>query len=201
MMSPKCKKYAGMMVIGTLLNYLFYFIAHIFHLPIWMDTIGTMYVAIILEPAAGLLIGLATNFMISAVVYGPSSLMYYFVAAIAALSVGILIRKNGKITMGRLPMGLLCYLVFGTIISTIITMVTAGGVSNSVWEHNFFNVAHNAGMPVVISCMFGAFVLKVADCVAALILVPILYKLTPQGVINQELHENLSWKASFLKRG
>ncbi|MEG0735517.1 MAG: hypothetical protein RR441_01535, partial [Longicatena sp.] len=105
------KRYAFIMVLGMILNLGFYQIAHVFHLPFWMDNIGTAYVAMILEPTAGLLVAFATNFYQAAVIYDSSSLVYYAVSAMAALCVGIALRKQGVISWKRLGIALVSYFV------------------------------------------------------------------------------------------
>ena len=44
-------KYAAVMLIGLGLNIGLYWIAHIFELPMWLDTVGTAVAAVTLEPA------------------------------------------------------------------------------------------------------------------------------------------------------
>lgn len=83
------KKYAIWMMAGVILNLGLYYIAHVFKLPVWMDFIGTALTAVMLEPAAGLLVAFGTNFFQAAVIYDSSSLIYYMVSACSALAKGI----------------------------------------------------------------------------------------------------------------
>lgn len=56
------KRYLVVMVICVVLNQGCYLLASHFGWPVWLDMTGTALAAVMLEPAAGLLVGLANNF-------------------------------------------------------------------------------------------------------------------------------------------
>lgn len=187
-------RYAMIIFIGALLNLGLYYVAHIFHLPMWIDNVGTAYAAIILEPAAGLLAAFATNFFQAAFIYDSSSIVYYMVSAMAALCFGIAIRKNKKICWKRLFVAVILYVLTATVLSYLLTIWRTAGIPESGWERYFYEMAEGFGAPSLIAGFFGVFVLKVADgCVMAVIL-PILYMLTPKKAVNAELEEVVTWR-------
>ena len=141
------RRYVCFMLIGVVLNLGLYQIAHIFHLPLWMDSIGSAYVAIMLEPAAGLLVAFATNFYQAAMIYGSSSLVYYATSAMAALCIGVLIRKNGIICRKQYIKAITCYFVCATLIATLLTLWRTNGIADSAWERHYISMAMDAGMP------------------------------------------------------
>ena len=194
------KRYLIIMLVGILLNLGLYQIAHVFHLPVWMDSVGTAYTAIILEPAAGLLVAFATNFYQAAVVYDSSSLVYYAVSAMAALCIGITLRKQGRITWKRLGLAILLYFIVSTILSTLLTLWRTAGIPDSAWERKFYEMALDQNLPNWLSCLFGTAILKFNDCIILAILLPLFYKFTPKTLRNEELEEVVSWKHSYFHK-
>lgn len=187
-------RYAVIIFIGALLNLGLYDIAHVFKLPMWIDNVGTAYAAVILEPAAGLLIAFVTNFYQAAFIYDTSAIIYYVVSAMAALSFGIAMRKNKRICWKRLPVAMILYILTATVFSYLLTLWRTAGIPQSGWERYFYEAAKGVGVPSPIAGLFGAFVLKVVDaCVMALFL-PILYFLTPRKAVNVQLEEVVTWR-------
>lgn len=187
-------RYAAVIFIGALLNLGLYYVAHVFHLPMWIDNVGTAYAAIILEPAAGLLAAFATNFFQAAFIYDSSSIVYYMVSAMAALCFGITIRKNKKICWKRLPAAMILYILTATVLSYLLTIWRTAGIPESGWERYFYEMAEGVGMPSLIAGFFGVFVLKVADACVMAVVLPILYMLTPKKAVNIELEEVVTWR-------
>lgn len=186
---------------GVLLNLGLYEIAHIFHLPMWLDSVGTAFAAVALEPAAGLLAAFATNFYQSAVIYDSSSIVYYVVSAAAALSFGIILRKKGRIRWQRLPAAMLVYLLIATLFSGLLTLWRKAGIPDSGWERTFYDLALTWGAPQQLGCFFGALVLKISDTLVMALLVPLLYKITPGSVRTEVLSEPVSWKNPYWRTG
>lgn len=179
--NAKITRYAIIMGISVALNIGFYFIAHTFHLPMWMDSIGTAYAAVVLQPAAGLIVAFATNFFQSAVFYGSSSIVYYFVGAVVAISFGVIVRKAGKIDFKRIPLSALCYIICGTLVAGLLTIWRTSGIPDSGWERHFYEILLQSGVPSAIACFGGTAVLKIMDGIIIMVLVPVLYALTPKS--------------------
>lgn len=200
MKNSMVKRYAVVMMIGVILNLGLYQLAHIFHLPAWMDNVGTAYAALILEPSAGLLVAFATNFYQAAFIYNSSSIVYYAVSASAALCIGILMRKQGRVDWKRLFLSLLGYLVVSSVLSTVLTLWRTAGVPDSAWEFHFYTAAKAIGLPTWLSCMFGIAALKFSDCVVMGILLPILFYLTPRLLKNERLERIVSWSNPYFHK-
>lgn len=176
------KRYTIVMIISVLFNTVFYLIAHFCHLPVWLDLQGTAFAAMVLEPAAGLLVGLANNFISSIFFYDASSLIYYAVSASVALIVGLYLKDKGKIKANRIIPTIILVVLATSFISALLTMWKSNGVPNSNWEYHFYEIAMNQGVPQFISCFFGALVLKSGDAVISTFLIAILYWLLPKSL-------------------
>lgn len=187
MAKPLFIYYLKIMSIGFLLNLVLYYLAHHFALPAWLDSLGTIYAAIMLEPTAGLLLAFLTIFIQTVFVYGPGAMVYYLIAAIAALSFGLLLRNNQKeLSFKALPKALLLFFVLGTIFAALLTLWETGGVPKSGWEHHFYNLARERGFSNTLSCFLGTGVLKLIDTLVIALVIPLLVM--------------FSHKISFLKR-
>lgn len=191
------KRYAIIMMVGVILNFGLYNIAHVFKLPLWLDNIGTTYTALMLEPAAGLLVAFVSNFYQAAVVYDSSSLVYYAVSAAAALVIGVGLRKSGKICWKRMAVTIVCYVITGTILAAGLTLWRTAGIPDSGWERHFYELALGAGVPNALACFFGTVILKIADGIVIAVLLPILYFITPKRFVTTELKEVVSWKNPY----
>lgn len=176
------KRYAIVMVISVVFNSTFYLIAHFCHLPVWLDLQGTAFAAMVLEPAAGLLVGLANNFISSIFFYDASSLIYFAVSASVALIVGLYLKDKGVIKISRIIPTIILVVLATSFISALLTMWRSNGVPNSQWEYHFYEIALNYGMPQFIGCFFGALVLKAGDAIISAILITVLYLLLPKSL-------------------
>lgn len=176
------KRYAIVMVISVVFNSTFYLIAHFCHLPVWLDLQGTAFAAMVLEPAAGLLVGLANNFISSIFFYDASSLIYFAVSASVALIVGLYLKDKGVIKISRIIPTIILVALATSFISALLTMWRSNGVPNSQWEYHFYEIALNYGMPQFIGCFFGALVLKAGDAIISAILITVLYLLLPKSL-------------------
>lgn len=69
------------MVLGAVMNRLLYTLQCILTCLFWLDMSGTVLAALLLEPTAGLLVGLVNNFGLAVFNYSSSSPIFYVVSA------------------------------------------------------------------------------------------------------------------------
>lgn len=179
-MNDKVKRYLIVMAISVALNEILSFAIEPLNLPLWLDMVGTALAALVLEPTAGLFVGYINNFFIAVFRYDASSIIYFAVSASVALLVGLLLKDKKKITFKKILTTLCLVILVTSCISCILTMWRSGGVSNLEWEAYFYNMAAQAGMPVIISCFFGAFIVKIPDMIVSAIILAMVYKLLPK---------------------
>lgn len=94
----KFRIYSCIMLICFLLDILLYFFSPFIGLPFWLDMTGTALAAIVLEPAAGILIGFANNLFIVLYSGGTGSILFFFESAITAVAFGVLLARGKKVT-------------------------------------------------------------------------------------------------------
>ena len=176
-------RYAAVMALCVVLNIVLSEVSGNLHLPVWLDVTGTALAALLLEPTAGLMVGLANNFFLAIFLTGTSSLFYYCISAAVALIVGLLVREpNGAIRKKRILPAMALVLAVSTLLSTLLTLLLSGGVSTSTWEVFYMGFAHSWGSPQPLACLFGVFVIKLYDTLATAALVALLYRLTPRSL-------------------
>ena len=182
-LSHKTKRYIIVMLFGVAINFACYLAAHFGHLPMWIDMVGTCYVAMALEPAAGLIIGFLISLVQAALFYDSSSVIYYVTVAASALIVGILMRRKGKVRLGRIIPVMLLFVVVDTLLAGSISLWKGG--TSSGWEMYFQSwLLARVQLPAQIGMFFGTAVLKVMDAVVMGILLPVFWKLTPNSLKN-----------------
>ena len=189
-------KYLSVMLLGIALNIGFYWTAHILKLPMWLDTVGTAAAAVVLEPAAGLVIGYITNLFESSAVYMSDTIVYYAITASCAIIFGVMLRKKGKISWKRLPAAALVYLVVSSVLSATIS-VWRGGLPTSEWELMIYKKVVSADVPEYFALTFSAGALKLADTAVMCFVTPLLYKVLPQSMKNVVHFSFVTWKSPF----
>lgn len=183
-MSSKTKRYFLFFLLGIALNLGLYNVAHFFHLPAWIDNVGSALIAFLIEPSLGLLVAFATNFYQAAFIYDSSTLIYYAASAATALIFGIGMRKEGRIHWKRLPLCVLVFVGINTFLEGSITMWRTGGISDSGWEQQFYYAALDAGIANWIACYGSALLLKIVDGLILGVSMGVGYLLIPKKWIN-----------------
>lgn len=184
LISDKAKRYMIVMAIGIVINFVCYLAAHYGHLPMWIDVVGTAYVAMALEPAAGLIVGFVINLVQASLFYDSANVIFYMTVASTSLIVGILMRKQGRICLGRIIPVMLLLLAVNTVLAGSISIWK--GSMSSGWENYFSQwLLSRVSAPAFAGVYFGTFVLKVADVLVMGVLLPVLWKLTPAGLKNE----------------
>lgn len=168
---PKLVAYGVTMFACVLLNGALYFAAHAFGTPVWLDTVGTALAAILLEPAAGLLVGFANNLILAVQFGNAGNLLYYGLSAVTALVYGIVFARGKRITLRSLGWAALFLVAAESLISTGLAFSLAGGQLTTAVEQLYGSVLASWGVPGVLA-VFGALLTdKLIDTAAVFVLV------------------------------
>lgn len=192
----KVIKYIVVMLIGLGLNIGLYWTAHTLDLPMWLDTVGTAAAAAILEPAAGLIIGYATNLFESSAVYMSDTIIYFAITASCALVFGLILRKNGRLSWKRLPLAALCYVLISAVLSAAIS-IWRGSLPSSSWELMLYMDALSVGVPRFPAYALSAGALKLVDSAVMCAVTPLLYSVLPEKLKNVTFFSSTTWKSPF----
>ena len=107
------------------LNYLGSTIALLLRLPIYLDSVGTIFTGALLGPLFGALTGILTS-LLTGLTTDIFSLYYSPVTGILA---GLLLHQQLKVT--KLPFKTLWLTIPGTVISSLITVCLFGGITSA----------------------------------------------------------------------
>ncbi|MDL2252831.1 ion transporter [Ruminococcaceae bacterium OttesenSCG-928-I18] len=179
--TAKVKRYALVMAASVLVNLLLNVISQYFKLPLWLDVTGTAFAALLLEPAAGLLVGLATNLFFAVVEYGPSSLLYYSSSAAVAVLAGVFLKKEGILQPKRVAACIALVIAITTLLAGGTELcISWGSAPGNAWERYYYEFADGWGLPYIAAFFFGHLVVKVYDTLSSAVLVALLYLLWPK---------------------
>lgn len=152
------------------LNGLLYSLASFMNLPMWLDTTGTILAAVILEPAAGVIVGLINNFSLSVISYGSSALIYFLTSATIAVLAGFLCRKNGKLKLYLLPKAAAFAWFCGSLVNTVILFFRSNGVPANYWEFSMYNNLLNLNLPNFLATFISIAIIKLFDITIAFLI-------------------------------
>lgn len=172
-------RYLIIMLLGVAMNECLSIIAEPY--PLWLDVSGTALAALVLEPAAGLIVGLVNNFCIALFKYDQTTLIYYCVSAAVAIIVGNIVKnKEGKITVKRVIYTILLVIAVSTVLSSALTIWQSGGISNAEFEIVKFKKFVAGGMHPYLACIFTTLIIKIYDTIATAVIVGVIYIILPK---------------------
>ena len=163
---PKVVAYGATMVACVLVNQGLYAAASAFGAPVWLDTAGTALAAILLEPAAGLVVGFANNLVLAVQMGNAGNLLYYGLSAVSALAFGLLFGRGKKVTLRSLGWAALFLVIAESLVSAALSFSLATGRLTTVAEQFYGGLLASWGLPDVLA-VFGALLFdKLVDTVA-----------------------------------
>lgn len=168
---PKVVVYALTMLACVVLNEVLYAVATTLGLPVWLDTVGTALAAVLLEPAAGLLVGFANNLILAVQMGNAGNLLYYCLSAITALVFGTLFAREKKITLRSVGWAALFLVVLESALSCLLAFSLASGHLTTATEQFYGSLLSGVNLPEVVVVYGALFVDKLFDTIAVFVLV------------------------------
>lgn len=158
-------------------------IALFFHLPIYLDSMGTIMIAMLYGPLYGmlppLLYGLVMGFTVD--IY---SLYFMPVGLILGLMTG-LVSRYFPLKKWRMIPGALLITIPGTIVSSIITAVLFGGITSS-GSTLIVQVLSKAGLGLTASVFIVQILTDYIDRLISLVVVSYLLKMIPAELYRKQ---------------
>ena len=121
------KRILLIMAISAVMNFSLFIIAYYFKLPLWLDTTGTIYAAVLLGAPAGFVVAITNNLIQAFGFYGADSLLFYIVSALTAFVTGYIMKNKNRSILKWL---LLTVSLFAacSLASIIVTLITTEGI-------------------------------------------------------------------------
>lgn len=158
------------------------FLALAFRLPIYLDTIGTIFGAVVMGPFYGVLIGLITG-LINGISFDPVSLYYIPNQLLIGLLTGLLFRDH-KFNGLRSVLAIAVITLVGTVTSSIITTFVFSGVTSSGSAY-VVALLRSAGQDLLQAVFLTQFVTDLIDKVIAFILTFLIIRVLPKTYISE----------------
>ena len=146
-----------LMSTGIAINMVLGQLASMLKLPIFLDSIGTLIVALLAGPLAALVAGLTTN-LIWGLITSPVAAAFAPVAAVIGLVGGLCARSGGFRTLPRVLLSSLLITLAVVIVATPIRAYLFGGATGSGADFivAYMNVLGNNLLESVALTVFGA---------------------------------------------
>lgn len=106
------------------------FLASSLHLPIYLDSIGTIFAGFLMGPLFGMAVGCLGN-AVSGILFDVYSLYFMPVSIVLGLTAGLLYGKTRFLNKFWIPLGVLFLIIPESIVGTVINTVMFGGVTTS----------------------------------------------------------------------
>ena len=175
MVSKKDLKIAIFVVFCIFINFIGKFSAVNFHLPLWLDSIGTVISAYFLGAISGSLVGITVNVIYSG--FSPMSYIY----AISSIAIACSVRFAAKKDWLRSLFGTISTSVLVTAVSVIFSVamswIFSDGMTNNIWGDGVIKYFEEQGVPIFISSVVGQFYIDFLDKVITLLILYFILKI------------------------
>lgn len=175
------------------INYIGKMIAATLKLPLWLDSIGTIFTAFVAGPIAGAIVGGLTN-VISGLT-DPISLVYALTNIAIGLVAGVLAAKATKKTFAwALSTGIVIALV-AIVVSTPLNIMVWDGFTGNAIGDAALGWALASGWPLWLGSLLDEVIVDLPDKIVVTLIVYGLYKAVPENLLltfgNQDEIESL----------
>ena len=144
-------------------------------LPLWLDSLGTIFAAYVLGPISGAIVGCSTNIIYF--FWDPNSLAYALTSIFIGVGFGFAARKRyfdtffGATTVaGGVTLG-------SVVISTILNLFFYDGYTGNVWGDGVINYLLEKGVPGLIASTFGELYLDFLDKICTVLFMYFLVRM------------------------
>ena len=156
-------------IIGCILiNYIGRVLTTFFVLPVWLDSVGTVFAAYVLGPVCGAIVGATGN-----ILYGlhvRTVLFYGLVNIVVGVTVGICSKKGFLQNIFGMLSTAFLVAVFSTVISTPLNHILAEGSTGNVWGDGVAELLQEMGCNRTLSRIVGEFYLDFLDRLITMLL-------------------------------
>lgn len=168
---PRFVVYGLIMLACFGLNIVCYEIAAALGLPLWLDTTGTALAAVLLEPAAALIVGFANNLVIAVQLGSAGDLLYYSLSALVALTYGIVLGPGRKKTPRAALVTVTVVGVGGGLLAVGLAWLVSASQITASEDRFYYAVLSNLGVSQSLAVFWALLLGKILDTVAVFVIV------------------------------
>ena len=175
-----------MVALGIVLNIVGAFIALNLHLPVYLDSIGTVMNAALFGPVYGIMTGILGS-LVSGFTFDIYSLYFAPVQIFTGLMAGLMF-KTKWLQKGRIPVGAIAVSLPTSIVSAVICAIVFGGITSS-GSSFIVQVLTKAGVNLTVSCFIVQVITDYLDKLLAVVIVTgVMAAMT--GEMKEKLRDN-----------
>ena len=169
-------------VFGVSLNLVLGNIVSRFELPLYLDSIGTMFTAVVGGIAPGMFVGFMTNLIrgfsdSSSFYYGTINVLIAFIAGVAA-------DKGFFDNIKKVLVVLAFYILLSIPCSILTYILNECSIANDV-AGSYVSIIHKFGIPVIWAQILGDFCIEIPDKAISILMAYMLYRIVPENIRNQ----------------
>lgn len=157
------------------MNYIGKSTAAALHLPLWLDSFGTVLCAYVQGPICGAIVGLTNN-----IIYGfqnPISYLYGITSIAIGYLTGIFARKKYFETIFHTLTSSVAITMISVAVSSVLNMVFYQGNTGNIWGDGVSMYLKERGFPSVVAYVAGEFYIDFVDKCITLFLLYILIRI------------------------
>lgn len=162
--------------IAVAVNFVGSQIHHALSLPLYLDTIGTFFVAMLCGPWVGALTGLITNLVLG--ITNPSAIPFALTSIAVGLTAGFLARGKMFSNWWKIAISILVTSMVSTIVSAPIAVLVFGGVTSSA-DSLFAATLMASGVNIWKAVIGTNFLFTCIDRVIAIVITWLIIKVIP----------------------
>ncbi len=155
--------------VGIVLNIVGAFIAASLHLPVYLDSIGTIMNGALMGPAYAIATGILGS-LISGFTFDVYSIYFAPVQIFTGLMAGLLFHKSRWLKGWRTPAGIFLLSLPTSIVSAMISAFVFGGITSS-GSSFLVQILSHSGLNLTLSCLIVQIITDYLDKFLAVLLV------------------------------
>lgn len=172
----------SIIALGVVLNVVGAFIALILRLPIYLDSIGTIFIACLLGPKYGVLTGILGSF-VSGITFDIYSLFIIPVQISTGLISGIMFKK-GYLNGYKIFLGVMAFAIPTSILSAIIVSIVFQGVTSSGSSY-IVQILSTFGISKFVGVFLTQVLTDYIDKFIAVLIVKYVISLIPKNIVSK----------------
>ncbi len=186
----KIDKYSILAIIlGIVINVILQKVASVLVLPLWLDSVGTIAVAIKYGPIAGIFTGVLTNLVLN--IADPTYFSYAIISALVALIIGFYFNVKKKFeAIGVVSIALFSGLV-AALASYPIDKINFNGMTGNKWGDAFYNMLEDRIGSSDLNIIFSKIFIEMPDKFISMILAIVLIR-SIRNLVNDYNNKKLS---------
>ncbi len=160
-MEKRRLRQGALLIICIGINLFGRYLALLFHLPVWLDVVGTCIAAYFIGPAGGLVAGVSNNLIYG--IWNPSSLIYMLTGVVVGLVFSICAKRGYLEEISKAMIASFLIGLLSVIISVPLNLFMYDGKSGNMWGDAFYDMLDWYGRSRVVCAAGDELIVEIVD--------------------------------------